>query len=329
MTSRRLQRNCRGSRRGVSAPEVLVVLAIVTVVGLLVVMGLTRQRETARFAGCQRNLMQIGIALAMYDQSAGQLPFVPDLADSAAASSPSPLGALLIELHLPDLSELSDRNRPPPRRSNANPTERPIAGFLCGSDPNKTASLFPAPVSYRATTGDLPDGRNGAFAPGRRMSLADVEARDGTAYTAAFAERLVGDGRTGSPAPMNYALVPGPVSPAGCPEVVRSAWRGDAGASWWKPPSWQSSLYNHALTPNASPSCIAGDGRTALMGASSGHVRGVNVLLLDGAVRTFTPRVDPKIWREWANVGDPSDPRQTPARAGGASQPLDSDPSRR
>jgi hypothetical protein len=51
---------------------------------------------------------------------------------------------------------------------------------------------------------------------------------------------------------------------------------------------------------NAFPSCIADDGRSAFMGASSGHVGGVNLLILDGSVRTVPSRIDPKIWREWA-----------------------------
>jgi hypothetical protein len=41
------------------------------------------------------------------------------------------------------------------------------------------------------------------------------------------------------------------------------------------------------------------------MGASSGHVRGVHLLLLDGSVTLIRPAIDPKIWREYANVGPP------------------------
>jgi prepilin-type processing-associated H-X9-DG protein len=65
------------------------------------------------------------------------------------------------------------------------------------------------------------------------------------------------------------------------------------------------------LTPTAQPSCIAEDDRSAFMGASSGHAAGVNVLFLDGSVRTCTPQVYPKIWREWAAL--PEAPREAPA----------------
>jgi hypothetical protein len=61
-------------------------------------------------------------------------------------------------------------------------------------------------------------------------------------------------------------------------------------------------LYNHALTPNGRPSCIADDGRTAFMGASSGHVRGINLLRLDGSVTLTLPTIAPKVWRDLAAI---------------------------
>jgi hypothetical protein len=167
--------------------------------------------------------------------------------------------------------------------------------------------VFPAPISYRAVTGDSPRGDNGAFAPGRTISLAAIEARDGLSYTAAFSERLVGDNRGGHPARHNYQVIPPPVPVGGCPESADpSVWRGDAGSSW----SWcdyRSTLYTHALRPQESPSCLAHDGRTAAMGASSGHLRGVHLLLCDGSVTLIRPSIDRHIWREYANVG-PAEP---------------------
>jgi type II secretory pathway pseudopilin PulG len=309
-----------GGRRGLSAVEVIVVLAIMAMFALLLVMILPRRRETARMVSCQRNLMQIGVALALYDQGQKTLPCVPPLGDKPAAPGSGPLVALLEELGLPDLTELTDAGSRPPKRRNLAPEERRIPGFICASDPHAIGAIFPAPVSYRATTGDAPDGRNGAFAPGRHIDIALIEATDGSSYTAAFSERLVGDNRPEHPAPYNYASVPGPLIDAGCPQAAPTAWRGDAGSSW-AISNWQSTLYNHALTPNAAPSCITSDQHAAFMGASSGHVDGVNVLVFDGSVRVFTPRVDPKVWREWATVpqvprepseGPPHQPNATP-----------------
>jgi prepilin-type processing-associated H-X9-DG protein len=288
-------------RPGISAAEVLVVLAIVAMLAVFVLMSLPRQRESARLASCQRNLMQIGIALAMYNQAERHLPTVPELSGEPTRRADSPLRALLEALALPDFGGLSDPKNVPPKGPGFVPAERPVTGFACPSDPNATSRLFPAPISYRATTGDGPEGRDGAFAPGRRIAIEEIEAGDGTSYTAAFSERLVGTGKPRDPVARNYAVVPGPLGDSPCPSAEPASWRGDAGSSWLDS-NWRSTLYNHALTPDASPSCLAADGRSAFMGASSGHVERVNVLLFDGSVRLYTPRVHPNVWRALAST---------------------------
>jgi len=281
-----------------------VVLAIVALLVVFVLMTLPRQRESARLASCQRNLMQIGIALAMYNQAERHLPTVPELAGDAARRGDSPLRALLQVLALPDFRELGDAKSKPPKGSGFVPAERPVAGFACPSDPNAASRLFPAPISYRATAGDGPEGRNGAFAPGRRIAIEEIEAGDGTSFTASFSERLVGTGMPRDPAARNYTVVPGPLVDAGCSPADPASCRGDAGSSWLDG-NWRSTLYNHALTPGASPSCLADDGRSAFMGASSGHVDRVDVLFFDGGVRLYTPRVEPNIWRALATTHSP------------------------
>jgi prepilin-type processing-associated H-X9-DG protein len=87
--------------------------------------------------------------------------------------------------------------------------------------------------------------------------------------------------------------------------VDLSRWRGDAGSSW-RTCDYATTLYNHALPPDGQPSCIERDGQAAFMGASSGHTRGVNMLLLDGSVTLVVPTVDPKVWREFAAIGPKS-----------------------
>ena len=292
------------SRRGVSAVEVVVILAILGTFALFLMMALPRQRETGRLASCRNNLMHVGCALALYDMRTGQLPTVPEPGTSGPQVGRSPLQALLDELSVTDLTAVNDPRDAPAKHPNPPRGERRVRGFLCPSDPLATASFRPAPISYRATTGAAPDGRDGAFAPGRRVSLAMIEASDGLGYTAAFAERLVGDGQSG-PGLGNYAVTSGPVPATGCPAPDPSSWRGDAGASWLAS-DWRSTLYNHVEPPGASPSCLSGDGRTASMRATSGHSEGVNVLICDGSVRTMTPRIDPKLWREWAAFPGPT-----------------------
>lgn len=294
----RIARSSRRSRKGLSPAEVIVILVILSVVLMVVLFSLPRRRESARLAGCRRNLMQVGVALSIYDRSEGCLPTVPTLVADPPATG-GPLRSLLDSLVLPDLTELTDATKPPPSRPGQVPGERFVPGFVCPSDMTSIGLI--APVSYRATAGDQPTGLNGGFAPGHRISLAEVEDGDGRGFTAAFSERLLGDPRGDLARPVNYRIVPGPVSAAGCPTSPGERWSGDAGRSWAEA-SWRSTLYNHALTPGASPSCVASDGSSALMGASSGHSVGVNVLIFDGSVRTIRPTVAPPIWQALATT---------------------------
>ncbi len=291
-------------RAGVTRGDVVVVVILVGITFLLVVMGMTRSRENARVVFCNRNLARIGFGLSLYDQMHGELPTTgtTPLDVPSSKGPPGPLKALLRSLDLPDLTELKDARTPPTGRGGSVPGEIPIPGFTCPGDPETLAGRLPAPVSYRAVTGDTAAGDNGPFAPGRAWSLAAIEQRDGTAYTAAFSERLVGAGEERVASLRSYRVAGSPLPSTGCPPGEDPATlHGDAGASWIAA-DYRSTLYNHALTPNGRPSCIATDGRTAYMGASSGHVRGVNLLRLDGSVTTIPPTIAPKVWREYASI---------------------------
>lgn len=306
------------ARAGYTLTDALVAIAVVMVVGLFAIMALSRGRESARWTNCQRNLAQIGVALAYYDGSQGSLPGVgePSPVDSPAkldAKSPGPLKALLETLGVSSFVGID------PEARNLNQLKGPmltavaVPGFFCQSDPHATGGLFPSPISYRATTGDDPAGRGGGFAIGERTSLAAIEAADGVSYTAAFSERLVGNGQP-RPARENYAVVEGPVAEPGGDESSGD-WRGDAGSSW-EAAGWPSTLYNHALLPGATTSRLARDGRSALMGASSGHVPGVGLLMFDGGVKRISRKIDPAVWRAYGTLGatgkapeHPADPK--------------------
>ncbi len=291
--------------RGITLIEVIVVVAIIILAFLFLLMMLPHGREQARLLSCQKNLSQIGVALAMYDQFHHQLPTIATLSavdDADNAESPGPLRMLLETLQIPDLSELKDRASPVKPRPGQVPADTPVPGFVCSSDPSAISGWFAAPISYRATTGGSPAGADGAFAIGRVIRLQDIEAADGSSFTAGFSERLVGDHQSNHSAPGNYQVVPGPLSDSGCPARDDPAvWRGDAGSSWvWS--DYRHTLYNHALRPGAFLSCVALDGKTAFMGASSGHVRGVNLLLLDGRVDLVTREIDLRIWKAFAEI---------------------------
>jgi type II secretory pathway pseudopilin PulG len=295
-----------GSRRpGRGVVEVIVVTAILGFVAILVMMALPRGRETARMASCQKNLMHIGTGLQMYHAATRHYPTVSPL----GSSGDGPIKAMLDALVIPDLLDLNDPSKPP-KSTQSPPRGTRVPRLACPSDPNAMASSTSPIISYRADTGDDPGGLGGPFQPGRAMISAQVEAADGLAFTAAFSERLTGDRQDRQPAPWNYATSPAELTRGVCPDLQPDRWRGDAGSDWSEA-SWRSTLYNHARTPNAAPSCIAEDGRSALMGASSGHVNRINVLMMDGSLRVITPAIDPRIWAAMATVG-PSDSKPGP-----------------
>ncbi len=165
----------RSLRTGLTLTEVLIVLALAATVVLVLLMAVPRAREQARLAGCRRNLGQIGMALALYDQFQNHLPIVgrpAALDDQTAApeagANAGPLRTMLETLGLPDFTELSDAKKAPQPRPGEVPGETAVPGFVCQSDPFAMARRFLAPVSYRAVTGDSPDGNNGPLRPGAR-----------------------------------------------------------------------------------------------------------------------------------------------------------------
>jgi prepilin-type processing-associated H-X9-DG protein len=291
----RVWQSKKRSRRGVTLPEVLIVGAIVGLVVVVLLMAIPRSRETARLAGCNNNLAQIGRALAQFDGANGHLPVLP----RDGKIGPGPLARLAEQFGF-GYFEGNPTAKPSPLAGVMVP--RKVRGFLCAADPNVTrANSFAAPTSYRGNAGPGTDGQGGAFAFGKIVSNADAEAAAGTDYTAGFAERLIGSGDSEKAPANDYQLVKGPVDADGCPDGPADSWRGDAGSNWVFA-DWTSTLYNHAMRPNESPSCVAMDEKTARMGASSGHQNRVNVLMLGGGVRGFTKGVDREIWRKFGAV---------------------------
>jgi hypothetical protein len=282
--------------RGLRAVEAIILLVLALIVGLCLLIAMPRGREASRRAICKRNLMQIGQAIVMYHESSGALPFV-------RLDGTSPLASMLDQLGCPDFNGL-DASKPRPKAVATPPGARRVPGFVCPSDPNATAGIHPAPISYRANTGSTPIGSGGPFAIGRKVTLAEVEAADGAGFTAAFAERLVGNGSTSDHGLGGYCVVPDPIVGSECPKAGATCEKGDAGSSWLKA-DWLSTLYNHAHVPDLATSCIAADGQTAHMGASSGHQDGVHVLLLDGSVKSYRRSITPEIWQALGTIGAP------------------------
>lgn len=307
-TSARAGRRAPAPRAGLSPADVIVGFAVVAVAFLFILMALPRSRETARLATCRRNLAQVGQALLQYDASFGALPWVgpPIPVDRPIADAPpSPQKAMLDALGVADFLGIDLAKAKVASGRGRVPTSGVVPGFACPSDV-RAFGAFPSPISYRASVGSDHEGTDGPFAPGRSMSLAEIARRDGLNETAAFAERLLGDGRD-QPSPVNYGLVPA-VTGA---RAGAGTWRGDAGSTWL-PADYRHTLYTHAEPPSAATSLVALDGRSSSVGASSAHVSGVNVLMLDGSTRGVTRTVDAKVWRAMGSAGPEPTPPAPP-----------------
>ncbi len=300
-----MNRLCRSRRNGITLTEVLVVIAILSFLTLMLMLLGPRNREPARSVQCDNNLMQLGLGMGYYTQATDHLPSIPLLPTTLAEdTTSSPIGALLASLSISGFSDLEREKSPYVAGRTTARTLGPIRGLICPSDSYAFDDPEGSPqLSYRAVTGDTPEGHGGAFEPGKIVTLAAVEAGDGLSYTACFTERLVGFSLGAQPYAGNYHLTDGPLIGPKCPEPGTEPESVDAGKNW-SLVDWTNTLINHAAPPNASRSCITKDGKSALMSSSSGHLGVVHHLMLDGSARRTNVTIDLKLWKALASFQD-------------------------
>jgi prepilin-type N-terminal cleavage/methylation domain-containing protein/prepilin-type processing-associated H-X9-DG protein len=166
-------------------------------------------------------------------------------------------------------------------------------------------------------------GSDGIFTRANRI-LGVRDVRDGTAFTAAFSERVIGAAFSGNQRPTKknswYAYATDPN--AGLVEQRMKALRDSClnltdaslvnpysnSGGLWAPAAARYTGYNHHMTPNEK-SCFNATRGTAgntlnrgsmrgMTAPTSFHPGGVNVLMADGTVRFVSDSVDLRIW--WA-----------------------------
>ena len=202
-----------------------------------------------------------------------------------------------------------------------------ISAFLCPSDPNPgNVEVFQITKKATANTNyPMNAGFNRRFRNWRQSGPAytamswDTAARipavgleaftDGTSNTAIFSEWVKGPG-TGGPYQDGLAIVYGGLGDWDSSNGQADDWRIAQqchGQAWpqdwgWKGEWWihgQTTVYLHSQLPNRRACSYgrAGSGRdNPLIGASSLHPGGVNLLLMDGSVKFIKSTVSQTAW---------------------------------
>lgn len=301
--------------RGFTLTELMVTLAILTLLLALLLPAVQRSRESARNAQCKSNLRQIGVALSNYESVHGMWP---------AAGLPKVTSWHVALLPFIGQSELFQRvnfSPVPPGNPADTISHVPIRLYLCPSDP--APEVFSAAITVAATnylgnsgTGLMVSGYDGMFShmtpwnpdafPEGPVRLSDVI--DGTSTTAAVGEVMHSDNRSTDRlrlvfnTPTTFATAEVKQFKAMCLGIPESpttyGWRGTGQLHGWR---WTFgeigfSTYNHMLPP-MQPSCNNGTGvQDGIYTASSLHGLNINLLFADGHVQPVSARIDQSVW---------------------------------
>ena len=305
-------------RPGFTWVELLVVIAIMGVLLAILLPAAQAARESARRLQCQSNLRQIMLAALQYEGAHGCLP-------PGASNGNSVFVAMLPYMEQGSLAGLFDRidvTQPPDARFNeVDQTVVPL--LLCPSDGAPPTMQMPggraeAGTNYAGNSGTwyITGHFDGPFRywndetfrhSGPPIRLAEVT--KGTSQVAGFSEILRSDWSLDR-LRVNWifrhrntdinqlareceGLPRDPQSAGAGPEFGRGA--------PWRQPVVAATLYNHVCRPN-SPTCLdQGVWTFAAASAASNHPEIVNVVYLDGHIRSVPETIDQTTWRGFAS----------------------------
>ncbi len=300
---------------GFTLVELMVVIAIVTLllaISLPVIFG---ARESARLSACLSNQRQIGIGLQNYETAFGVFPV-------GASRNSGDAGFGMLPRVLPFLDQAATSQKIDWRVSPMGSyklDEIPLtSAFQCGSDGEADRYSLSYAVNGGVDAGmfnpQLVDSRFlGAFDYGVPTRSSSFE--DGLSNTAMLAERLVGTVRgplagnqssTGGLPFRDLADIKDAIVPVGqpnrfiqkCSEITNKHqdWVRSYGRHWQL-----FHHYTHTQTPN---SAILDCGRSitypmaGVITARSNHRSSVTVCFADGHVETVANTIDVEVWRD-------------------------------
>lgn len=310
-------------RRGFTIIELLVTIAVISVLTAILLPAVQAAREAARRIGCVNNLKQLGLAAQGYVDASSVLP------PTAFLSGDNPNDFGLKTRLLPFMEQgaaFNALNMSYLSADDENFTVRvtSIATFLCPSDgaaPGVEASLgtvsstiggtsYPNNIGTVSTVNrgrfDGPAYKLGQRATGGPVSYPSVT--DGLSVTALFSEWVMGRNGTGDGPNMVYTagiFWPPTASTTltriatSCEVSTKQAFD-QKGSDYLSGDCGRGGGYSHVMTPDSRACFFKFDGPRAdrtLVGASSWHQGGVNVGFMDGSVRFVKDGISDAVWR--------------------------------
>ena len=307
----------RGVSAGFTLVELLVVIAIIGILIGLLLPAVQAAREAARRMQCSNNLKQMGLAMHNYESTFKRFP--PGNLGGAWSTGLSVHARLLPLMEQGNIYNLVDFNYAYNHVNNDPARLQQVSTFLCPSD---VSGALPVALggrnNYYANAGtslmagspptDTSDPNYGLLAPTgiffRDSKIGPRDIIDGLSFTAAFSEKLLGDGNNGLATANSDTFRPGtfPATPdaavSDCLAVnvsdLSKQGVSNVGAPWlWAYHS--TTMYYHIAPPNTR-SCMYPPGRI-MTTAGSRHPGGVQVLLCDGSVQFMSQTLDINLWR--------------------------------
>ena len=284
-------------------------IAIIALLVALLLPAVQSAREAARRSQCGNNLRQIGLALNNAHDVRGSFPA------GRGGSFPGIFSAharLLEHVEEANLRGLVDFGSAPTTfgigggtvfdgSANAAAADTDVNLFVCPSDTagGRVRGLDFAGTNYAAVAGSgtrdfgTLEESDGVFFKGSAVGFRDI--LDGASNTAAFGERLLGDGTVETA----VREVPGGGDPTDAACGAAAVFP-EAGGKWILG-NYGNTLINHFRPPNAAAAdCMNQRQQKGRFSVRSRHPGGVQLLLCDGHVRFVSESVDGPLWRSLA-----------------------------